>query len=380
MANRPHAEIAGAGLAGLTVAAALGKAGWTVRVHERNPELRELGAGIIVWSNGVFALRHVDAYEEATRGADRVHRWELRDERNRTLQEEWMMPGVSESYAILRTRLHQALARAAERHGVEIVTSSPVHSATPDGKLILADGEVCPADLVIGADGINSPVRESVGLKLAQKDLEDGCGRHLIDRLPSDPKDQILERWVGGRRVGVIPCTPEQVYVFLCCRADDLEGVRQEEGELATWIESFPEFEDYIGRIPPGGRWLSFGDVKVRRWSAGRVALIGDACHAMSPNLGQAACVAMMNSVALAQAVQHYPSVEEALRRWEASERKVTDLTQRYSRFYGWIGTQWPEPALPLRSALIWSLAHSKRAQERINVAARHTPQVTAEP
>jgi 2-polyprenyl-6-methoxyphenol hydroxylase-like FAD-dependent oxidoreductase len=372
--SKRHAEIAGAGLSGLTAAAALGKAGWSVRVHERNDELRELGAGILVWGNGIWALKQVGAFEDATRGTDFINDWELRDERNRTLQHEWMLPGEYESYAILRTQLHQALVKAAERVGVEIVTSSPVASATTDGELILASGERCKADLVVGADGIRSKVRESVGLAERVTDLGDGCGRHLIERTPDDIKDQIIERWDGGRRIGIVPCTQDKIYIYLCCPEADTVGVAQESGDLSSWKKSFPEFADYIDRIPPGGRWASFGDVRARKWSAGNVALVGDAAHSMSPNLGQAACVAMMNAVALSRRLDEFPTIPAALTRWEETEREITDRTQKYSRFYGWIGTHWPDRALPVRSALIWSLAHSKRAQAHINAAARYKP------
>lgn len=372
--SKRHAEIAGAGLAGLTAAAALGKAGWSVRVHERNDELRELGAGILIWENGIWALKEVGAFEDATRGTDFVKDWELRDERNRTLQHEWMLPGVKESYAILRTQLHQALAKAAERAGAEIVTSSSVAGATTDGELILVSGERCKADLVIGADGINSKVRDSVGLVERVNDLRDGCGRHLIEREPSDIKDGILERWDGGRRIGIVPCTQDKIYIFLCCPASDAVGIEQESGDFSAWVESFPEFEHYISRIPPGGRWASFGDVRARKWSAGNVALIGDAAHSMSPNLGQAACVAMMNAVVLSYRLDEYSTMSAALAKWEETEREIIDRTQKYSRFYGWIGTHWPRYALPVRSALVWSLAHSKRAQAHINAAATYKP------
>lgn len=372
--SKRHAEVAGAGLAGLTAAAALAKAGWSVRVHERNEELRELGAGILVWENGIWALKEVGAFEEATRGTDFINDWELRDERNRTLQHEWMLPGVHESYAILRTQLHQALVKAAERNGAEILTSSPVASATTDGELILASGETCKADLVVGADGINSKVRDSVGLAERVTDLGDGCGRHLIERKPTDIKDQIIERWDGGRRIGIVPCTQDKIYIYLCCPASDKVGVEQESGDFSSWMESFPEFEHYINRIPAGGRWASFGDVRAKKWSSGNVALVGDAVHSMSPNLGQAACVAMMNAVVLSHRLDEYPTIAAALDKWEASEREITDRTQKYSRFYGWIGTHWPDRLLPARSALIWSLAHSKRAQAHINAAARYKP------
>jgi 2-polyprenyl-6-methoxyphenol hydroxylase-like FAD-dependent oxidoreductase len=371
--------VAGAGIAGLFTASVLAQRGWTVTVHERNDSLREIGAGIVVWENGVRALRAIGALEAAVGDADRVDHWQLRDHRNRLLQDSWMLPGTSESYAVLRTTLHQAVARRAQELGVEIVTNSIVEGATADGELLLSDGRRLQADLVVGADGVNSKVRESLGLTRSLTDLRDGCGRHLIQRLPDDPEHVMVERWVGSRRIGIFPCSPESVYVYMCCPAADVVG-REQGHDRSTWTESFPEFREYIDRIPDGGRWASFSDAVASKWSSGRVALVGDSSHAMSPNLGQAACVAMANAVALGQALDAFGDVPVALEGWERSERRVTDQTQRYSRFYGWIGTHWPRLALDARSALVWLLAHSGRAQKRINIASRHVPNVAAVP
>jgi 2-polyprenyl-6-methoxyphenol hydroxylase-like FAD-dependent oxidoreductase len=376
MDGQRHAEIAGAGLAGLAMAAALGQRGWSVRVHERGSELREIGAGIMVWSNGLAALESLDAREEATARAEALDYWELFDERQRLLQREWMHPERNDLYGILRTDLHRALHNAALRAGAEIVTDSHVVEANPVGELVLRGGQRMKADLVIGADGVNSRVRSSVGIPARVRDLLDGCGRHLIDRRESDPKGSVHEMWDGGRRVGIVPCTPDQVYIYLCCPIQDIEG-REQTFARETWIKSFPHIKDVLERIPDGGRWASFADTKAETWSRGRVAVVGDAAHAMSPNLGQAACVAMSNAVALGQALEATGNdVERALELWERSERPITDLTQRYSRFYGAIGTHWPRRMLSARSALVWGIAKSPKLQRHINAAAYHTPSI----
>lgn len=67
-----HAEIAGAGLSGLVLASALARTGWTVRVHEKSSELREIGAGIYLWENGLRALEAIGAYEAVTARAERL--------------------------------------------------------------------------------------------------------------------------------------------------------------------------------------------------------------------------------------------------------------------------------------------------------------------
>ncbi len=83
--QRRRAEIVGAGIAGLTAAAALAARGWAVRVHERNAELREIGAGISLRENGIRALEAVGAWDELVAGGERIAQWELRDERLRVL-------------------------------------------------------------------------------------------------------------------------------------------------------------------------------------------------------------------------------------------------------------------------------------------------------
>jgi 2-polyprenyl-6-methoxyphenol hydroxylase-like FAD-dependent oxidoreductase len=366
------AEVAGGGIAGLTVAAALAQRGWSVRVHERGAELREIGAGIFVWENGLRALEAVGAFDQATARAELIQRWELRDERARKLQGSWMK-GAARLYLVLRTELHRALVDACQRSGVELLTSSTVAHVTADGDLVLDSGESSRSDLIIGADGVFSRVRDGLQLAVGVRDLEDGCGRHLIRRTNSDPKNVTLEYWQSGRRIGICPCSPEDVYVYLCCPADDVDG-RAKPLNVESWTRSFPRFRDVIERIPDTGRWATFHDVIAASWHRGRVALVGDAAHAMSPNLGQGANLAMTSGVGLAQALDRHAEVPAALEAWERSERPIVDATQGYSRFYGRMGTSWPGWALDARSAVVWGIGRSSRLQSKVNVAAHHFP------
>jgi 2-polyprenyl-6-methoxyphenol hydroxylase-like FAD-dependent oxidoreductase len=379
MAVKGHVEIAGAGLAGLTAATALARRGWSVRVHEKGRELREIGAGIYLWENALRALEDIGAYDEVAAGGERIHSPELRDHRHRLLQREWLRDG--RLITIPRRHLHTALVNAARAVGVDIRTNSPVAGARGDGALELMDGTLVPADLVIGADGVHSRVRETLGLTQRIVNLRDGCGRHLIPRTGDDPVNIAMEEWSGGRRIGIVPSSPDWTYVFLCGPERDTAGTQQQPFNRDTWVRSFPHFRSQLDRIPdmPEGRWAAFYDVTTTAWYRGRGAVIGDAAHAMSPNLGQAACMAMTNSVALAQALDRH-DVDTALRIWQHSERPVTSRVQRYSRVYGKIGTRWPGRLLDARSALIWSLAKARPVQRRIQFAAGYFPSLDAAP
>jgi 2-polyprenyl-6-methoxyphenol hydroxylase-like FAD-dependent oxidoreductase len=376
MSATRHAEIAGAGLAGLTAAAILARHGWSVRVHERADELREIGAGIFMWENGLRALDAADAFDEAMADSELIEAWQLFDERKRLIQGEWMNADGVRLMTVRRTDLHRALNNAARRAGAEIVTGSTVTGATPEGELLVEGGKSYQADLIIAADGVRSRVRESLGLTRSVTDLRDGCGRHLVERRPHDPIHKTLEYWQGGRRVGIVPCSHDQVYLYLCCSENDTRG-RAKPVDVESWAGSFPHLRDLIERIPEEGRWASFQDTVCSSWSAGRVGLIGDAVHAMSPNLGQGACIAMANANALAHALDRYPDVTEALRVWEQAERPVTEATQKYSRIYGRMGVRWPSRLLPVRSAVVWAAGRSKRLQSRANVAASHVSTLT---
>src|SRR5882672_5417586 len=132
-----HAEIVGAGFAGLTAACALAQRGWSVRVHERADRLRTTGDGIYIYENGLRVLEAVGAYAAATHGAPFAHTREVRDDRNRVISvHRWQGSRV---FSVVRQNVINALAAAATRAGAEIITQSTVVAATADGEIELAD-------------------------------------------------------------------------------------------------------------------------------------------------------------------------------------------------------------------------------------------------
>jgi 2-polyprenyl-6-methoxyphenol hydroxylase-like FAD-dependent oxidoreductase len=369
--SKRHAEIAGAGFAGLTAACALAQRGWSVRVHERADRLRTTGAGIYIYENGLRVLEALGAYADAVRGAPFAHTREVRDGADRLISvHRWVGSRV---FSIVRQRVINALGAAAERAGVEIVTGSTADGATPDGELILADGRRLKADLIVGADGENSRLRESLGLLAKRKYLVDGCTRLLMDKTAAERSAtdgaKTVEYWSGTRRVLYTPCSETDIYIALTMLDSDQAAkalpVRKDE-----WKRAFPHLEVLIDRIGDQGRYDRFDLIKLKRWSAGRVAIIGDAAHALPPNIGQGGGCAMMNALSLAVYLERDGDTGAALASWERNERPLTEHTQRISYWLG-LPTTWP-PAL--RAAALGLAGRSKWLVRQRTRTALHRP------
>ncbi|MCP2298931.1 2-polyprenyl-6-methoxyphenol hydroxylase [Nocardia amikacinitolerans] len=332
-----HAEVIGGGIGGLTAATALALGGWTVRLHERQTEIRAVGAGIYVWDNGLSALEAIGAYREATLGAHIGPAVEARSRTGRTLYRIGINgPGQPRCYTLLRDRLIEALVHAAERAGVELVTDSRAVSADPVGTVAFDDGRTATADLVIAADGVHSRLRDSLGMATRRVRMRQGAARLMVpaspDYFPAEDLVKHLEYFQGRRRLLYTPCTPEHIYLAVVSDVDD-PSTRGSSIDFESWVRSFPSLENLLRRaegIPI--RWDTFEYIRLRSWSCGRVAFLGDAAHAQPPYLGQGGGTAMTNAVSLAATVGRPGlALGEALAAWEREQRPDVERTQRTS-------------------------------------------------
>ncbi|WP_178133339.1 FAD-dependent oxidoreductase [Vineibacter terrae] len=327
-----HAEIAGAGFAGLTAAIALRQRGWSVRVHEADAELRAFGAGIFIWENGLRVLKAIGAYDDVVAGAYAAPGYHTSRDGERLAYERINGANRFRLLTMTRQHLYAAILAAARRMDIEIITSSAATGAAPEGVLHLADGRSMPADLVIGADGVRSAVRDSLGLIDARNKYQDGIIRVLVGRatLKGGVWDDVIDFWSFSPRplrILYTPCGEDDLYMAMMAPTADREA-SSIPVNAEVWIRSFPQLAPALSAIGDRGRYDLYETTTLKRWSAGRTALIGDAAHAMPPTLAQGAGCAMMNALSLAVAVSDADDIDAALRRWEARERPLTDHTQ----------------------------------------------------
>ena len=327
-----HAEIAGAGFAGLASAIALRQRGWTARVHEANDELRAFGAGIFIWDNGLHVLDSLGAYRDVIAGAFAAPAYETRADGRCLSFQPINRPGHLRLLTMTRQHLYAAMLAAARRVGVELVTGSEVVGASVDGELRLANGRRLGADLVIGADGVRSKVRDSLGLPVDRHRYQDGLVRVLTPRGPlkGGEWDHVIDFWnTSSRTLRILytPCGEDLLYMAMMAPQDD-PAASAIPVDADLWAEYFPALRPVLETLGDRGRYDLYEKTVLGSWSAGKVAIVGDSAHAMPPTLAQGAGCAMMNALGLAVALDDSDTVEEGLALWQQRERPLTDHTQ----------------------------------------------------
>ena len=337
-----HVEIAGAGFGGLVAAIALAERGWTVRVHERRDSLHGEGYGIAIHNNMARIFAKFGILDRVLAGGMRIDRRDSVDAHGNVVM---TRKTTRSPYRIDRQHIIALLAERAEAAGAEIRFNSQVEAAAPEGSVALADGQKLAADLVVVADGINSTIRDALGLVKRRLWGRD-CGVRI--NIPRRPEEiavdhregtVMIEAWADKRRVLYCPVTEREFYVLLTCTLRDKLAATSPI-DPGVWAGSFPAMHGLFVRMRdeadwPQSHWAHFQTMQLKRWSAGRIAVLGDAAHAMPPYLAQGAGHAMMNALGLAEALHRASTLELGLDEWERRERPLTEHTQLWTRIYG---------------------------------------------
>jgi 2-polyprenyl-6-methoxyphenol hydroxylase-like FAD-dependent oxidoreductase len=304
-----HAVVVGAGIGGLSAALALRRHGWRVTVLERAAELREVGAGLTLMAN---ALRGLDAlglgpavrrsdHAEAPGGIrDRHGRWLSRVD-GTAMTRVLGTTALGVHRATLHRILREALPAASLLTGAEVerVESGPdraeVHYHSPDGPQTLT------ANLVVGADGLHSRLRAQLWPEIPAPVYAGSTAWRAAIAFP-DPVPAAIS-WAPAAEFGMVPLGGGQVYWFAALTApsgghapDELAAVRRHFGD---WHAPIPAL---LAATPPGvvlRNDIHHLATPLPCYVRGRVALLGDAAHPMTPNLGQGAGQAIEDAVVL---------------------------------------------------------------------------------
>ena len=341
--------IVGAGIGGLTAAAALRRRGIDVEVYEQAPELGEVGAGVALASNGWSLLERLGLTTELESiGSDLSNGYQqLREDGSliSTMRPPGP-PGVARIVGVHRADLIEIL-RGVVPDPI-IHTGHRLTGLAQDGTgvdLWFENGAKRRADVVIGADGIHSVVRSELGH--VDHPLPSGTAayRALVPVTSTDDWEWGTSKiWIGpGRHFLVYPVRHDRLLNVVAV-VPALGGERDswsapgDPRELANEFAGWdPVVQDLISRVEHTFLWGLFDRAALSSWTEGRIALLGDSAHAMLPHLGQGANQTIEDGFALAAALEGVGTdgVVAALATYEALRRDRATTVQQTARQMG---------------------------------------------
>jgi len=342
--------VIGAGLGGLTAAVALHRAGFDVHVYEQAPELTEVGGGINMGPNAARVLYRLGLGAALDREAVRprsTHQRRWQD--GRTLQRAPLNPRCEELYGAPHLTVHRADLLAIIASGF---VAERVHLGHRlgglDGKgdrvaASFENGERITADILVGADGINSTVR--AGLLGEEAPRFAGCvayrGLVPTERLAELDLELGSQSWVGpgghlvhyfvarGRLLNFVGWTEHDTW-----NREDWTDRATIERALVAFDGWHPQIRRITAAADTCFIWALFDREPLERWSVGHITLLGDACHPMYPFMGQGAAQAIEDGATLAACLVAADAGDPAarLRRYEELRRPRVTRLQEMSR------------------------------------------------
>lgn len=350
---RGRAVIVGAGIGGLAAGIALSRAGWDVRIFERAPQLRATGFALSIAPNAVQALDALGIGDTVRAFAWPVGEAELRDRAGRRLNRFSVEAAVGRARSLFAPRqvLLHALFEAVAPERVHLgsdVASFAVH----DDRVLLTlrSGEQVSGELLVGADGAGSVVRQVLHPDEAPPPPSQYIGvRGLaLTAAPLLGDTSIVGYMGGGVEAATIRVSREAVYWYVSARTARAPRLDAPAAELLDWSASLLDagFRAVVQSTRPDDvRIDALWDREViEPWGRGPVTLLGDASAPVLPHTGQGAALALEDAVALALALDGRP-VDAALRLYEQvrarQKRPLVTRGRRIARFTTASGGAW---------------------------------------
>ncbi|MGA0560320.1 FAD-dependent monooxygenase [Larkinella sp. VNQ87] len=338
--------IIGGGIGGLATAVALRQQGIDVQVFEQTPEIREVGAGLVLSPNALQVLERLNLLETIRQQGWSLQKGIIADP-NGTVVQTVDVDAMTRQYGygmtvIKRGSLQKTLLEALTDGRVR--TGKQLRNLQDTGQKVRAtftDGSSAEGDFLIGADGIRSVVRRQL---MGEKPLRysgQTCWRTIIDgHLPTDSERTSVEYWgkSSGLRVGFVPLGPDKIYTYVTARA--AAGQHDQPGRASSLLVLGREFTPAVNRILAQAdesrifRADLYDLPTLTSWSQGKITLLGDAAHATTPNIGQGACQAIEDAWVVANCLsRHEPA--QAFATYEALRKRKADRVVQISRQIG---------------------------------------------
>ncbi len=356
MSRKPSALIVGTGIGGLSCAIALKKIGWSVRLFEKTDSLRATGSGLSVMSNASSAMKKLldidlglKNYGAEVRGFEIRHSSGLLLKRLpvQKISDEQGAPSICISRENLQRALLDQLGDADISFGKRVTGYNETHDAV---HINFEDGTVSSGDIIVGADGFYSAIRDAIGTESIIQEAGYICWLALVKY--SHPKitpGYVAHYWGRGKRMGIVDIGDGWVYWWGTANMsnDDAKKWKGTNRDVAEFYAGWPDLVQDIINSTDSESIITV-DAKDRtfpeNWTKGRVTLLGDAAHPMLTSLGQGAGISIEDAAVLGYVLKNTEDYSAALRRYEAirqpraraivnTSRSLSDIEQ-HDRFF----------------------------------------------
>jgi 2-polyprenyl-6-methoxyphenol hydroxylase-like FAD-dependent oxidoreductase len=352
--------IIGGGIGGAASALALHRAGFEPVVYERTKELTEVGAGIALWANATHIIKQLGLLEDAIRVGYLTTNYQFNSQTGQELVnipvDGFGLPVIG----IHRAELHQLFWRNVPSE--KFVLGQTFEQFEQDGEKVrahFASGLVVEGDVLIGADGLRSRVRAALLGDRAPMYRNFKTWRGLTNYVPSSYRRGYIQEFLGrGKGFGFMMLGKERMYWYAAATAPeaqpDAANGRKKELE-AMFQDWFPAISELIAATDEIDILTTdlYDRVPTRPWSQHNITLLGDAAHPMLPTMGQGACTALEDALAIAKCLQEQPNPTDAFQQYEALRFPRTAEIVKQSLRSGKMGELQNPVAVALRNTLM---------------------------
>ena len=306
-------KIIGAGIGGLTLGIALKQKGFEVKIYEAAKEIKVVGAGIILGCNAMQVYQKLGLDQKLAAKGNLLNKLSVTDHKLKNLSvlslDYFVEKYQLANFAIHRADLHQVLLDQFDAS--EVIFGKRLKKVNQNKTEIeFTDGTKESFDILIGADGIHSVVRASIfGTDLEIRKAGQMCWRGVVEyQLPKEYKHEFREAWGLGARIGHGQINESQVYWFALINSNESPDTFQNK----DWKKAFKDFDpllfELINLTP--NQNIHLGEMTdlelLTKWYQDNICLLGDAAHAMTPNMGQGAGQSIEDALALANMLAKY--------------------------------------------------------------------------
>lgn len=336
--------IIGGGVAGLSCMRALELTGFAPKLIEKELDIKSDGTGILIGINATEVLEKLNLNVELEKYGLELNAMTAYDEAGNEIVSSDLSYVKQQSgyktYGISRENLHALLLESINKNN--IVTGKKVTDIINFENavnLFFEDGSREFFDLAIGADGANSIVRKSTFGDINFRDAKQGCWRFLAKTPQNFSKNGIFEYFGVGKRAGYMPMKNGELYVYLLLNTNMYNKNKMPNiDELLSYFDDFRgDFELIKSSIKQNSKVVfnELKDLSKICITKGNVVLVGDAAHAVTPNLGQGAAMGIEDAYILANILKNSNSIKEALNSFELKRYKRVKTIRCKSFFIG---------------------------------------------